>query len=107
MIEQGRLFKECAHEQTTVIRYPPSSPHYAKELCSKCRKFLRWIPKPETIQRQIQNTNTLGMLVLRIDDLDEWTRHFIRSVSGLKHLSPKQQQVLDDLRHKYLGATTK
>jgi len=56
--------------------------------------------KPENPQ-QAKNTATLALLIMN-GELDEWARHFIRSISGTSNLSPKQQRALDELRLKYL-----
>lgn len=102
MIEEQRvLFQECRHERTLVIPEKRSSVHHARVMCAACKKFIRWLPKPATIEQQNKNLSTLALLIIR-DDLDEWARHFVRSISGVKHLSPKQQKALDQLRLKYL-----
>jgi hypothetical protein len=101
MIQQGVLFKECEHRRTVILPEKRSSIHHAREVCADCRQFIGWVPKPETVRKRIENSETLAELCLR-DDLDDWSRHFVRSVSGLKNLSPKQQKVLDNLRLKYL-----
>jgi recombinational DNA repair protein (RecF pathway) len=96
---QGTLFRECAHQHILVVP-EKRGPHYAKEVCSDCRKFLRWLPKPETIQRHKANMDLLNDLVHR-DNLTGWERQFVRDLCTHKHLSPRQQEKLDLLRDKY------
>lgn len=98
---QGKFFQDCDHRHKAVVPEKRSSVHFAKQICSDCKKFLKWIPKPETLHRRMLNAETLTSLSKR-DDLDEWTRHFVRSVSSIKNLTPKQQGILDDLRKRFL-----
>lgn len=37
---------ECKHPRTTIT-LTPHVIHYAREDCLICKKFLRWVPKPE------------------------------------------------------------
>jgi hypothetical protein len=94
---QGSLFEaECAHSHRAELKERPSSIHYAREICSDCGRFLRWVPNPKTLLQRERNAQILTALSKRVD-LDEWTREFVRSVSQLKSLSPKQQQILNKL----------
>lgn len=36
--------KECQH--VPVLTLTPNLVHYGREDCAKCKKFLRWLPKP-------------------------------------------------------------
>lgn len=105
MSEQGTFFKECTHS-VTVFMPEKNGPHHGKALCRDCGKFMGWVAKPETIERQLRNAATLTMLSKR-DDLGPWERQFVRSISGLKHLSPKQQKILDDLREHFSSEDNK
>jgi recombinational DNA repair protein (RecF pathway) len=100
MTEQGTLFGECSHSRTEIIP-EKRGPHHARKVCSVCRKFLGWIPKPETLMQQRENQRILGELT-RLPNLSEWEREFIRDVTTHKHLSPKQQKTILELMEKYL-----
>lgn len=94
MIErQSLLFKECEHLRTHMIRMPAGHIHYAKVVCSDCDKFVRWEPKPETLERQKKNAEILSALAL-CPDLPPWERGFVRYLATQKHFSPKQQKKL-------------
>ena len=101
MLDQPGLFPECQHAHTVETREPVSSMHYAREVCTDCKRFVRWIPRPETIQQRLKNRETLTSLA-KLEGLDEWTRNFIRSLSSERHLSPRQQKKLDEIREFYL-----
>ena len=98
---QGTLFGECLHRRTIVIT-EKRGPQHAKEVCADCRKFLGWLPKPETVQRRKDNDEILSALS-KLDDLTGWEREFIRSVVTHKNISPKQQNTIYVLRDKYFA----
>jgi hypothetical protein len=93
---QGSLFGECSHRKTTVVPMK-SGPHHAKLLCADCFKFLSWLPKPETIEREQENQEILTA-ISKIRDLPEWERNFVRGLITQKHMSPRQRAKLLQLR---------
>lgn len=72
-------------------------PHYAKLVCSDCQRFLRWEPHPKTIRQETENARILTELS-KLENLGSWEREFIRDITTHKHLSPKQQAKLLELR---------
>jgi hypothetical protein len=91
---------ECWHKE--VVFFPtPELIHHGKEICRACGKFVRWVPKPETLQRRSENAERLAKLRKR-KDLTVWERSFLLSLekNGLEHLSPRQQEVLNGLAQK-------
>jgi hypothetical protein len=54
----------CEHS-TTRIEQLANGPHFAKEICTDCGRVLRWIPKPQTIERQ--RFNALRLVKLAMD----------------------------------------
>lgn len=88
---------DCPHLRTNIIPTPETI-HHAKECCADCGRFLRWLPKPETLERVKQNQEHLRQLELARERLTEWECSFILSLQkkGLK-FSPKQQEILDRL----------
>jgi hypothetical protein len=97
---QGTLFKECEHLRCIVVP-EKRGPHHARLICSDCGKFMGWMPKPETVERQKNNALILAELA-KIYPLTEWERGFIRDLVTHKNISPKQQDKLLLLRDKYL-----
>ena len=95
----------CRGGTTRVELMPQGHKHYAMETCAICRRFVGWLPKPETVQRQRLNAFRLARLAMR-PDLTGWERQFIRSVGEKKHLSPKQQALVERLCATYLEAQT-
>ena len=95
----------CKHQATVTQQEPPGTPHYSREVCLQCGAFLRWLPSPKTIERQKLNAFKLTKLSMH-PDLNDWERDFLKSISAQKHLSPKQQAVLDKLVAKYLERKT-
>lgn len=80
----------------------PELTHFGKETCQQCGKFLRWVPKPQNIEKQ--KTNADAVVKLRNDDrLSAWERGFVATLDtqGPK-VSPKQQAILDKLIAKFL-----
>ena len=97
---QGFLFEECPHPGVIVVP-EKRGPHHAKKVCIKCRKFLGWVTSPENIEKQERNAEILTALA-KLPQLDSWSREFVRTLGSQKHLSPKQQRKLDELRDIYL-----
>ena len=90
---------ECAHPSVEVVP-EKRGPHHARRICSKCRKFLGWVPHPETVERQRKNAIILTALA-KIDNLSEWERGFVRDLITHTKLSPRQQEQLLLLKEKY------
>ena len=101
MIEQGAFFGECLHPVQEII-LETKGPHHSREICSSCRRFIRWIPSEETIKKRARNREMLAALS-KLAHLTEWERQFIRDLSSTKNISPKQQVMLDNMRDKYCG----
>ena len=100
--EQGTLFQgECPHQHIIVVA-EKRGPHHAKRLCKHCRKFMGWVPKPETVMQRAENERILTALS-KLKELPSWERQFVRQISALKHLSPKQQEKLLQIRDLHLG----
>lgn len=99
---QGAFFGvgDCTHPHKIVIP-EKRGPHYAKRVCRDCRKFLGWVPSPETIKRQAENNGILAALA-KLPSLSEWERQFVRDLSTSKRISPKQQAKLLELEDRLL-----
>ena len=93
----------CKHRTTRVEQMPPGSAHYAREVCALCGRHLRWLPKPGTIERQKLNAVKLAKLAMG-PDLTGWQRSFVSDISKCRKLSPRQQEILNELVVKYLEA---
>jgi hypothetical protein len=94
----------CAHVNTRTLRMPARHLHYAREICAMCGRHVRWLPKPETIERQRMFAFRFARLAM-CERLSTWERNFIRDVSQRRKLSPKQQEIVNRLSATYLGAT--
>jgi hypothetical protein len=99
---QGAFFQDCPHP-TKIVVAEKRGPHHAKLICKDCRKFMGWIPKPETVQQQKENQDILTALSKL--ELPAWERQFVRLLSSHKNISPKQQTKLFELRDIYLKET--
>src|SRR5437016_358842 len=94
----------CTHAGTrTVITSPPSR-HYARLECADCGTFLRFLPRPENVERRCQNGIKLARLTIQ-PGLTPQEREFITNVAryGGK-LSPKQQVAFDQICARHLVA---
>lgn len=92
----------CQHDQPIFTPTPELS-HYGKETCAVCGRFIRWMPKPETVERQTRQA--AAIVALRsMASLSEWERSFIGTLDeqGPK-ISPKQAVILDKLISRFLA----
>ena len=94
----------CRHGATRTERLPANYPHYAREVCATCGCWLRWVSKPETVERRTLNSFRLARLAM-CEGLSEWERAFIRDVSKNRRLSPKQEALIARLVTRYLEET--
>jgi hypothetical protein len=88
--------EECAHEETRIAIEPPGSVHFAREVCRNCDRVLRFVPKPQTIERQHMNAFRIAKLTM-CNGLTSWQRKFVSDIAPLKKLSPRQQLYLDKI----------
>jgi hypothetical protein len=98
---RSRFAQGCTHEVTRVELMPQGHTHHARVICIVCGRFLRWLPKPGTIERRTLNSFRLARLGM-CSKLTDWERAFIHDVSQQRKLSPKQQQIIDRLCADYL-----
>ena len=97
----------CGSSRFQVKDAPP--PHNQKLVCSGCDRFIKWLPKPKTIERH-QN------LKLRLESLKDqcsgWESIFINDlIKNLRiaerdgkifKLSPRQLECLEKIEGKFL-----
>jgi hypothetical protein len=88
--------QECEHADTRIEILPPGSVHFGKEICWNCDRVLRFLPKPETVERQRMNAFRIAKLAM-CNSLTNWERQFVKSIRAQRKLSPKQQAVLSKL----------
>ncbi len=89
----------CNHTQVNFVPTPELT-HYGKDVCGTCGKFIRWVPKPETLERFKENAQKIA--ALKSKPLGEWEKGFILSLEKQgRHFSPKQQIKLDELTQRY------
>jgi hypothetical protein len=98
---------QCTHNQTTTELLPQGSKHYAKLRCAACGEHLRFLPKPENLERRKLNAYRLTKLQMA-PDLNQWERQFVDSLAklGSNKLTPKQQAVFDRLCLAHLNRRT-
>jgi hypothetical protein len=93
----------CTHTSTTTELLPEESRHYAKLKCAACGAFLKFLPRPENVERRKLNGFRLAKLQM-CPGLNSWEREFVQSLINQCNdkLSPKQQAVFDRLCLTYL-----
>jgi hypothetical protein len=93
----------CDHRETVTEQLPETSRHYAKLRCAKCGTFLKFLPRPENVERRKLNGFRLAKLQM-CSRLNSWERQFVDSIAkqGSK-FTPKQQAVFDRLCEDYIG----
>jgi hypothetical protein len=87
--------EECSPEETRIEILPPGSVHFGKEICRNCDRVLRFLPKPQTIERQHMNAFRIAKLTM-CNGLTSWQRKFVSDIAALKKLSPARQQLYLD-----------
>ncbi len=89
----------CDHKNITFTLTPELT-HHGKEVCDDCGRFIRWVPKPESLERAKENARKLE--VLKSKNLSEWEKSFVLSLEKQgRHYSPKQQLKLDELMERH------
>jgi hypothetical protein len=96
---QGAFFGDCPHPRAEVVMEKRGT-HYARRVCSDCRKFLGWIPHPDNVRKNEENAKILTALSKMT--LPAWEREFIRTLSTARQISPKQQAKLLEIKEMYL-----
>jgi hypothetical protein len=93
----------CTHTSTTKELLPQTSRHYAKLKCGACGAFLKFLPRPENVERRKLNGFRLTRLQMH-PGLNPWEREFIDGLAkqGSNRLTPKQQAAFDRLCLTYL-----
>jgi hypothetical protein len=93
----------CTHTSTTTELLPQTSRHYAKLKCVACGAFLKFLPRPENVERRKLNGFRLTRLQMH-PGLKPWEREFIDSLAnqGSHKLTPKQQAAFNRLCLTYL-----
>src|SRR5262249_24740169 len=91
-----------AHTSTSTEAAPAGSRHHAALKCVACGAFLRWLPRPENVERRKLNGFKLAKLQMH-PGLNPWERQFAASLArqGNK-FTPKQQAVFDGLCATYM-----
>jgi len=62
---------------------------------------LRWLPKPSTLEHRRFNALRIARLTM-CNGLTSWQRKFVSDIAPLRKLSPRQQEILDELVEKFL-----
>jgi hypothetical protein len=91
----------CTRSVTRTERLPDCHRHYARLTCALCGRHLRWLPRPETIEREQVNAFRLARLGM-CEGLSKWERSFVHNVSQQRKLSPKQATLVARLYAQYL-----
>jgi hypothetical protein len=89
---------QCEHTSTTTEFLSQQSRHYAKLKCSLCGAFLKFLPRPENVERR--KLNSFRLLKLQMcGRLNSWEQEFVESLikQANNKLTPKQQSVFDRL----------
>jgi len=93
----------CGGTEIELVPTPENSPHYEKQICRMCDRFLVWQPKPRNRQKQEQVQATITALLESRGPTD-WEREFLTSTKGKRALSPKQISILQEIQTRLGGA---
>src|SRR5690348_4839685 len=92
----------CAHNATRTVLLPTGSRHHARLECAGCRAFLKFLPRPENIERRKLVGEQIARLAVN-PRLTGWERQFVGSLARQAgKLSPRQQEVLERICAAYL-----
>lgn len=83
----------CLHPVIRV-ELTPNGPHFGKQICSDCGKFLGWEKKPETQDRERKLSEFFQGA--RSARLTQWERTFVDKLEGVKP-SPKQLEIVSQI----------
>ena len=97
-----RAYHACSHSATITGRTPQGHAHYAAEYCAACGAFIRWLPKPQSVERRRLNGLKLAKLGM-CSGLNAWERGFVRDVAQRRKVSPRQQSLVERLVRQYLA----
>jgi hypothetical protein len=101
-----RGYHVCLHLATRTELLPRGFTHHSALRCALCGAFIRWMPKPETIERRRRIGFKLAKLSM-CSGLSSWERSFVHDVSRLRKFSPRQEALVERLVRQYLeGATS-
>jgi hypothetical protein len=100
-----RAAQPCPHVATVTERTSAGHVHFARVKCRSCGAFLRWSPRPGTVQRRQLNGYRLARLGM-CANLSDWERGFVESLSQQRKFLPRQLQIFDRLCAEYLEART-
>jgi hypothetical protein len=92
----------CTHNATRTVVMPAESTHHARLECATCGAFLKFLARPENLERRKLNGFKLAKLQMH-PGLNPWERQFAASLArrGNK-FTPKQQAVFDRICLTYL-----
>lgn len=68
MSEHRETCRNCGHEGPHVIQVQTTGVHYAKVECSRCRRFVRWLSKPDSDPTKYRRQNAHKDLVAKYGD---------------------------------------
>jgi len=102
-LSNATAYHVCSHKATVNEQMARGDTHHAREVCTDCGVFIRWVPKPETLERRRLNICRIAKLSMQ-GGLSDREREFVASVSKLKRWSPRQQACFDRLCATYLEA---
>ena len=91
----------CPHRQTRQEILPAGGKHYGRVSCVDCGKFLCWLPNPRNVEQRQQNAIHIRDL-LNSKHLSQWAEGFCFGIQNTPRLSPRQQDVLNQLVAKHL-----
>ncbi|MEP0755606.1 hypothetical protein NDA03_25840 [Trichocoleus sp. Lan] len=90
--------QHCGYETSSVIKMPPSSPHYAALRCGGCDVFQGWQPKPKNQEKAVKQTSVIDRLLADPNLISQWESEFLKSIRKRKALSPRQTEILEKIQ---------
>ena len=96
-------YKCCAEfDGTTTDVVMPSGKHYAKQTCSKCGHFLKWLPNPKITEECNERIKKIDEIIKKHGEaLGEKKIKFLEGVKSIRFLTPRQFEYLQLITSKF------
>jgi hypothetical protein len=93
----------CPHNITQTVELPTGSVHFARMECATCGAFIKYVPRPENVERRKLLGEQIARLAMNLG-LTAWERQFVSSLARRNgKLSPKQEEVFNRLCQTHLN----
>jgi hypothetical protein len=98
VLERSQPCQHCGFTRSTIVKMPPSCPHYAALRCAGCDLFQGWQPKPQNQEKLVKQSSSIDRLLEHPSYLSDWECNFLKSLRKQKNRTPKQTAALEKIQ---------